>query len=109
METIDNLKEFEDLVRDNRGAAFYFTGSRCGACQSLKPKVEQMFIRDYPAIKLREVDILESPEVGAQNNVLTVPALVVYFEGRETFRTARFIDLDELSEQIDRWYEELLT
>ena len=37
--------------------------------------------------------------------IFTVPALLVYSEGKEILRVARFFNFKEIEEKLDRYYE----
>ena len=51
------------------------------------------------------VDIEKTPEVAAQQSIFTVPVIVVYFDGRESYRKARNVGIDELTALVKRPYQ----
>ncbi|HAQ1908401.1 TPA: thioredoxin family protein, partial [Enterococcus faecium] len=65
-----------------------------------------------PALHL---DAFETPEVASKFEVLTAPVVLIFHQGKEVFRQARFIDfkkirylLDELTAEDDSLsYEEI--
>ena len=54
------------------------------------------------------VDLNEAKEIRGQLSVFSVPTILVYFEGKETIRVSRNVHLDELREQIERYYKMIL-
>lgn len=56
----------------------YFTAPGCGVCHALKPKVQDMVLRDFPKIHFREVKIQEEPQTSGQHLIFTVPAQIPY-------------------------------
>ncbi len=74
-------------------------------CKVLKPKVIEMIESDFPEMKYCYVDLNESKEILGQLSVFSVPTILVYFEGKETIRASRNVHLEELREQIERYYK----
>jgi hypothetical protein len=64
-----------------------------------------MVQQNYPRIKPIYIDIEEIPEIAAQNTVFTIPTIIVYLAGKETFRKSRHIGIDELKGLIERPYQ----
>ena len=79
----------------------------CGVCHALRPRVLALaaeFGQVHPAI----VELDEVPELASRLHVLTVPVVLLYLQGRELYRAARFVRLDELRQQLaqgQRWLE----
>lgn len=82
----------------------YFSHQRCSVCKVLMPKIKQLLEEEFPKMEFRYVNIEEEPEVAASHQVFTVPAILVFFEGREYYRFARNVSLLQLKEAIDRPY-----
>lgn len=80
---------------------FYFKGSQCSACLALYPKVKQM-IRKYPQVHLHVIQLDEEPELAAYLNIYSVPAVLLYVEGREYIREAGIFSVQTLEAKIKR-------
>jgi thioredoxin-like negative regulator of GroEL len=102
---IDNLEDFNNILKENLGVLIYFSNETCNVCKVLKPQIINLLKEKYPEIPFYYVDISETPEISAQSQVFTIPTIVVYFEGKETIRKSRHIGLGELAEAIRRPYE----
>ena len=105
--TIQNLDEFNEILKDNLGVLVYYSNETCNVCKVLKPQIIEMLKEKYPEIPFYYVDISETPEISAQSQVFTIPTIIVYFDGKETIRKSRHIGLGELAETIRRPYEML--
>ncbi|GCF92268.1 hypothetical protein NRIC_01590 [Enterococcus florum] len=46
------------------------------------------------------LDILDEPELSGYFEVLTVPAVLIYYSGQEILRQARFLDYQEIEKRI---------
>ncbi|HCY76850.1 MAG TPA: thioredoxin [Ignavibacteriales bacterium] len=100
--TIDN---FLDLSKSKKAICFYLSTPDCNVCKVLKPKVIEMIETDFPKISFCYVDLSEAKEISGQLSVFSVPTILVYFEGKETIRVSRNLHLEELREQINRYYK----
>ncbi len=101
---INTLKEFESFISENRAALFYFSTPDCNVCKVLKPKVEELLTKQFPLIKFVYVNTLNAKELAAQKNIFTVPTILFFFEGKEYLRKSRFVNLDELENELSRYY-----
>lgn len=98
------IDEFNKFLQESAAVVAYFSTQQCNVCRVLKPKIENMLIENFPQIKFVYIDTEESPEVAAQNSVFAVPAILVFFEGREFLRKSRNVGLQLFKEEIGRLY-----
>ncbi len=104
---IKSLDEFLTLKEENAAVLAYFSTEACSVCKVLKPKVEEMVTAKFPKMKLVYVKSDVLPDVAAQNSVFAAPTIVVFFDGRETIRKSRAFGVDELQQEIARYYSML--
>lgn len=82
----------------------YFSHEHCNVCKVLKPKINELINGYYPKFRILFCDTLAQPEIAAQYTVFTVPTIVIWFQGKETFRFSRNIGLQEFENTIKRTY-----
>lgn len=104
-ETISSFEDFTNTKSNSQAVLFYFSHDECSVCKVLKPKIHELLQNEFPKMKFRYVDIKKTPEVSAQNNIFTVPTLLIYFEGKEFVRRSRNIGITELKNLIERPYK----
>jgi thioredoxin-like negative regulator of GroEL len=104
-QTIGSINEFETAINEHVAALFYFSHNECNVCKVLKPKVEELFVSEFPQTALFYVNTKESPELAAQQSVFAVPSLLIFIDGREFVRKSRNIGLNELQELMERPYK----
>lgn len=85
-------------------ALLYFSGSTCGVCRDMLPKLEKLLER-YPRIRAARAETQDLPELAAAHGVFSVPAILLFIQGKETVREAGIISLDGLERKIARYYE----
>lgn len=104
MNTIQTLEEFERIINTEAAVLTYFSHDTCNVCKVLKPKVVNLLATKFALIKTIYCDIRLTPEVAASLSVFTVPTIIIWFEGRETYRFSRNIGLQELEAALQRPY-----
>jgi len=103
--TINSLADFQGSLEQNDAVLFYFSHENCNVCKVLKPKIEELILRGFPKMKLFYCDTFKSPELAAQNQIFTVPTLLVFFRGKEYIRKSRNLGIEELKSEIWRSYD----
>lgn len=73
-------------------------------CKVLKPKLIEMLVQNFPLMNFAYVNCEEAKELAAQQNIFSVPTILFFFEGKEFIRKARYVNLDELKNELDRIY-----
>lgn len=103
MDIINSNEAIEALINNNEMVLVYFGGNNCGICTALKPKVQEI-LKKYPRIKSAQVDVEQSIKISAYYNIFTIPAILVFIEGKEIIREARHISIQEVDAKIERYY-----
>lgn len=104
------LAETQATIEEEPLVFLYIGQPNCSVCHSLKPQIESL-LAPYEDVKLIELDALEVPEVAESFDVLTVPVLLLFVEGREYLRKARIVHTQAFSlefEKIISGYREMV-
>lgn len=105
IESPTSFENFLEITKSNRAVCFYLSTPECTVCKVLKPKIIDMLENDFSEIIFCYVDLSIAKELSGQISIFSVPTILIYFEGKETIRASRNVHLDELREQIDRYYK----
>jgi thioredoxin-like negative regulator of GroEL len=105
LESPASFERFLEIAKSSKAVFFYLSTLDCSVCKVLKPKVIELLKDDFPQILFCYVDLNEAKEISGQLSVFSVPTILVYFEGKETIRVSRNVNLEELCEQIERYYK----
>ena len=103
MIVLNTLDEMNEFIKNNTIAMIYFSSEGCSVCSALLPKIQEMIIH-FPNIKISKVQIEKFTEAAGQYSIFTLPAILIYIEGKEVIREARFISVEMLQEHIERYY-----
>lgn len=107
MNIIESSDHFNQVVKNEAAVLVYFSHEHCSVCKVLKPKIKELLSARYPKMSMYYSDTVNQSEVAAQNRVFAVPTVLVFFDGKETFRFSRNIGLGELEQSISRPYSML--
>ncbi|MGQ9643510.1 MAG: thioredoxin family protein [Ignavibacterium sp.] len=103
--TIKTHDELIKLTEKFTAVCFYLSTPQCNVCKVLKPKVIELIENEFPQLKFFYIDLNDAKEITGQLSVFTVPTILVFFDGKELIRTSRNISLEQLKEQIKRYYQ----
>ncbi|GEM_PF-46170 len=109
MKSIESYEQLRELVAREKALMLYFSTPTCGVCKSIKPKIIDLVAEDFPEMGLYYVDTESIPEARGQLSIYSVPAILVFFEGKELIREARNFGILDLGRKIDRFYGLLFT
>ncbi|CAA6801116.1 MAG: Thioredoxin [uncultured Sulfurovum sp.] len=98
------LEELQTIIREEVGVFLYFSGEYCNVCHALRPKVKALFDEEFSQLKQIYLDAEEHRDIALHFQVLSVPTMIVFMDGREFAREGRSVSLHQLSEQLKRPY-----
>lgn len=99
--------KIKDYVVDRKAVMIYFFNPGCVACNSLRPRVEEMTKRKFPGMDFIALDASRNPMLTAEAGVYSAPTILVFFDGREYIRESKYISVDQLEGKISRYYDML--
>ncbi|WP_070120340.1 thioredoxin family protein [Bacillus marinisedimentorum] len=100
---LKNVAETDHFIQENQLSFLYVSHPQCGVCQALLPKVKQL-LGQYPEIKSAYVNTHEIPDIAGKLEIFTVPVLLLFVDGKEYMRKARFVSVDELDQELNKIY-----
>lgn len=98
------IEDVHTFIAEHQFAFVYVSRIDCGVCHAVLPQVREM-LTAFPEVKMIKVDADKIPAVAGAFSVFTVPALLLFVDGKEMIRKARFVIMAELEEQIARLVE----
>nr|WP_312579907.1 thioredoxin family protein [Sedimentibacter sp.] len=104
MELLDSNEKLNGLLEKNDMVFMYFGSKDCNVCSTIKPKLEKI-LKKYPNIKVIQIDMNDSLLISSAYNIFTIPSIILFVDGKETIREARFINLKDLEIKISRYYK----
>ena len=105
VEGVSNVKqmtidEYNNLVKTKDRVLIEFGGEWCPPCKKMEPVLNRLQAETKNAFKLVKIDAGIHTDLLKQLNVETVPAFLVYKNGKETWRKSGISELAELKSQL---------
>ncbi len=104
MQELNDEKEYDDFLRGHLAAAIWFSAPECNVCHVLLPKVAEMLQQEFPQVALARVDCAAATGLAAVNGVLSIPTLLLCFDGHEAQRFVRNFGIGQVREALSRPY-----
>lgn len=101
MERVNQISTAQEIITKEPLTFVYIGQKNCSVCHGLKPQIGKIMAA-YPQVKLIELDALEVPEVAEAFQVLTVPVLLLFVEGKEYLRKARIVNTMTFKQDIHK-------
>lgn len=103
MKYLKSLVDIESFTSSNEICLVYYSTETCNVCHSIFPKIVDM-LNEFPKIELARVDMNEVKEAAGKYSVFTIPTIIVFINNKEYIRKSRFVGVDELRNEIKRYY-----
>ena len=102
--SLHTMEEVEQFIENNQLAFLYVTQPHCSVCHGLFPQLVPILDR-YRNIATAQIDATAVQEAAGQLSLFTAPVALLFVEGKEYLRKARFIPLHELEGEIAKIYK----
>ncbi|CAH1961007.1 unnamed protein product [Acanthoscelides obtectus] len=100
---VQDDKDFLEKVENSKDPVIVdFFATWCGPCKALEPRLENIIAKRKGEINVAKVDIDDLGELAAKYEVSTIPALVVFENGKVKERLVGLQDEDKLNQWIDK-------
>jgi thioredoxin-like negative regulator of GroEL len=93
------------LLATHPAVLVYVHAPDCGVCHVLWPRLHAALGNAYPRLTFARIDAASSPGLAARLMVHAIPAVILYFEGREHHRFAQAFGINEIGAAIGRPYQ----
>ncbi len=103
MKQLDTIIDLKFEIENNLAVLVYFYNESCAPCISLRPKVIEMVHENFPKLTLIFINSIHS-EITSVYGVFENPSLLVFFENKEYIRASKYISINQLQQNIERYY-----
>lgn len=88
--------EFESiLVGKNKICICDFSASWCGPCRLMAPIMEDISEKYKKSYYFYQIDIDSAEEIAKKYNIVAVPTMIIFKDGKELGRTSGYQDFEE--------------
>jgi len=83
-----------------QNGVLYVQRNHCGVCKALLPKVEQLMNNEFRELEFRVINAEDFQVELAQRLVLAVPAILIFADGKEYFRSTGLVSIEQIKQAI---------
>lgn len=95
-----NTQEFENTLKTNEVVLVDFYATWCGPCKMLSPILEDVAAELPENAAIAKLDIDESLDTAKDFNVMSVPTMIIFKDGKEVERLIGLRQKDQILEAI---------
>jgi thioredoxin 1 len=96
-----NDSNFKEEIKSDLPVVVDFFAEWCGPCKMLAPVFEELSNEYQDRVKFAKVNIDSASTTAQQYNVMSIPTIIIFKDGRNVDQTVGFIGKDSLKEKID--------
>lgn len=100
MKIINNVKEFEDVLANNTKVLVDFYADWCGPCKMLAPVLEDVS-KEHEDVAFVKVNVDNVQELAAKFNIMSIPTLIAFVNGKAVKQTMGFMPKAELNKFLE--------
>ena len=97
MELKLNSENFEkEVLNSNEPVLVDFYADWCGPCNAMAPVIEELAKELEGKVKVGKINVDENPDIAVEYNVMSIPTLIVFKNGKEEKRLVGLRNKEEL-------------
>ena len=90
----ENFKE--EVLNSEKPVLVDFYADWCGPCNAMSPVIEELAIELEGKAKVGKINVDENSDIAVEYNVMSIPTLIVFKNGKEEKRLVGLRDKEEL-------------
>ena len=96
---------FSELIRSEKPVLVDFSAEWCGPCKMLAPVLENVKRNVGDRATIFKLDVDRNPQIAASYNVMAVPTLIVFQNGKPVWRRSGVLSAVELTRTLESFME----
>lgn len=100
---IDSFEKWETILQEHKQLLLFVKVDNCSVCEGLFPQVAALK-QDF-SFPFYVVNVSKTPEIAGQLSLFTAPVVLLFDNGKEYARFARFVPMAELKQRMTELIE----
>ena len=94
---IQNVEEFDALLKSEKPVLVDFFATWCGPCRMFAPTFDE-FASDHDEISCVKIDVDQNGEIARRNGIMSIPTIILFKNGEPVKKNVGTLDLEELED-----------
>lgn len=103
---IESIEQFHQFIQTNRLVVIHVMRNHCSVCHAVLPQIEDI-VNDYSKVHFAVINQSNVEAIAGELSIFTVPVDLIFLDGKEMHRQARFIDMQDFEHQLSLMHESL--
>ena len=99
MVELRNIDEITGAIEANEVVLLFVQAPDCGLCAAMMDRTRKI-VKEFTHIVALTANVLEVPQMVGTFLVKSAPTILLFYRGKEYFRSGTFIDFDALEKRI---------
>lgn len=95
---INSFEEWRTILQEHKQLLLFVKTDNCSVCEGLFPQV--IALKQDFSFPFYVVNVSKTPEIAGQLSLFTAPVVLLFDEGKEYARFARFVPMVELRQRM---------
>jgi len=97
------MQSFNELIKGSKPVLVDFSAEWCGPCKMVPPILKEVKSAIGDAATIIKIDIDAAPQVAKAYNILAVPTLVIFKEGKVVWRQSGIAPASEIKKSLSQF------
>ncbi len=83
-------ENFDEIINGDKPVLVDFWATWCGPCKMLAPTIEELAEELKDEVVVAKLDVDKAQEIAVKYQVMSIPTLILFKDGKEVKRTVSF-------------------